>query len=98
MFAGTKGDNIRDASAKGRLLTGETWHASHAGTIPCGEAWREQHAGQMKLTDAQVLDIYAEREAGATQRSLAQKYGVSEALMSGVIRGYRRSHLAWIRN
>lgn len=90
IFGGTKGDNIRDASAKGRLLTGETWRASHAGTLPKGEKWRERHAGQFKLTANQVFEIRERRANGETGKALAAEFHVSEALISSICSGKRR--------
>jgi transcriptional regulator with XRE-family HTH domain len=51
----------------------------------------ENH-GAWKLSDAQVDEIKARKAAGAVQKHLAQEYGVSEALISLIVRGMLRKH------
>jgi predicted DNA-binding protein (UPF0251 family) len=46
-----------------------------------------QHSPNAKLTNAQAEDIRQEYLAGATQNSLAKKYGVSQVAISLIIRG-----------
>lgn len=48
------------------------------------------HRTKRKLSDDDVLTIRTRAAAGATGRSLAQHYGVSEALVTEIIRGRRR--------
>ena len=43
-----------------------------------------------KLSDATVVLIRERREAGATGRSLAKQYGVSESCITEIIRGHDR--------
>lgn len=73
LFLGTRGDNNRDALAKGRTLNGEN---------------KIQH----KLTDEQVGQIRSRYAAGGiSQSSLASEFGVSQQLVSDLVRGTRRS-------
>lgn len=48
------------------------------------------HRTPRKLTDDDVLTIRARAAGGATGRRLAQQYGVSESLVTEIIRGNRR--------
>ena len=43
-----------------------------------------------KLTDAQVLEMCLAHAAGATQRDLADQYGVTQPTVSKLVRGRRR--------
>lgn len=90
LLPGTKHDNILDASAKGRLLTGETWQKSHGGTLPRAASWRAAHAHQVKLSDGQVRAIRERRKAGETGRALATEFGISESMVSSILSGKRR--------
>ena len=48
---------------------------------------RRGGCGWAKLTPESVRDIHSEYESGATQTALAMKHGVSQALVSKVLRG-----------
>ena len=64
-----------------------------------GDAVRaDRHArgetnGRSKLTDGTVLVIRQRAAAGATGRSLASEYGVSEGLVTEIVRGRRWRHV-----
>ena len=55
---------------------------------------RHKHGerGAIKLTEADVVTIREAVTAGRTSRSVAQEYGLSEALLSGIVRGNRWAH------
>jgi hypothetical protein len=95
LFAGSKGDNIRDAKAKGRTVTNEAWHAAHNGTMLRDHVWRAAH--DAKLTDEQVFEIYKRRDAGEQNQRIANDLRVSEALVSNVNSGRSYPHLHWLR-
>lgn len=42
------------------------------------------------LTDAQVRELRELRAAGANQYDLAERFGISQALVSNLVRGLRR--------
>ena len=72
LFEGTKGDNNRDAGAKGRH------RLVHAGTLN----------GRSKLDEAAALAIRERYAAGGIrQKDLAAAYGVSKAAVWYIIRG-----------
>lgn len=78
LWAGTAKENAQDMVRKGRQ--------SRQGA-PGGEC----HPFH-KLTDAQVREVLALLAAGErTQRSIADEYGVSQALISAYHRGIRRA-------
>lgn len=121
LFEGTKADNSRDMTAKGRsgshqhpgrLARGER-HGSrtrpdrlprgdrngsrkHPESVPRGDAhYSRQHPervvrgekqGQSKLTEADVREIRSLRVDGELLRTLAERFGVTEALVSAVAR------------
>lgn len=45
-----------------------------------------------KLTDQQIVEIRTAYAHGAKQVDLAQQYGVTQGLISGIIRGRRWRH------
>ena len=47
-------------------------------------------APRLKLTDEQVVELRLSAAAGAEGRRLAERYGVSAALVSGIVAGRRR--------
>ena len=73
LFLGTQADNMRDASAKGRMA----WSLPRA--LPTGE---DHHMA--KLTSSDVAHIRASRETGV---SLAKRYGISGNGISRIRRG-----------
>lgn len=75
LFGGTRADNNRDKSRKGRASAPRPNHSG------------ERH-NQAKLSNAQVSDIRCAYAAGgATQRALARKYGVSQRTINKAVRG-----------
>lgn len=87
---GTHADNLADAAAKGRMSSG----ARHREKIIAGQ----RRTGQIgeenpraKLSNQQVAEIKQRRAAGETCISLAHEYGVSNQLISAIVRGLRRS-------
>lgn len=80
LFLGTRGDNNRDMTAKGRHGYG-------------GVPGEKNH--KAKLTDAQVEVIRAQYAPGRVrQQDLADELGVSRALIGHIIRGRNRKRHA----
>lgn len=71
LFLGTQTDNMSDASRKGRIK------------IPGLKG--EKHPGA-KLSDSEVSAIRREYASGARQTALADKYGVTQAMVSLIVR------------
>lgn len=76
LFLGTHGDNMADASTKGR-----------AG--PKRFVFGERHHNS-KPTDTEVENIRA-AYPGESQESIARRYGVSQSTISSIVRGKTRS-------
>lgn len=87
LFAGTNDDNMRDRDEKGRGAAGEN-HYTHTrpSRIPRGTK-----RARAKLTEAvipHIRKLYAERSLnGMSQQSIAALYGVSQMVISKVVRG-----------
>jgi hypothetical protein len=80
LFLGTNADNMADMVTKGRASKNQTRTYASGGT---------HH--NAKLTDAQVMELRGRYDAGGTsQAALAAEYGVSQALVSQIIRGIHR--------
>lgn len=77
LFLGTNQDNVNDMVAKGRNR--------------CGDVRGEDHP-LSKLTEANVLEI-RERSGSESQTKLAREYGVSQSLISVVIRREAWTHI-----
>lgn len=88
LWLGTQGDNVRDAAAKGRLLTGAAWRAVER-HLPTGRAHPRPRA---RLTEADVRAIRSEA-ATSTQRALAQRYGVGPSVISRIV---NRKAWGWV--
>lgn len=56
---------------------------------------RHKHGevGAIKLTDEVVFEIRQEVAAGATNREVAARRGLSESMVSGIVRGTRWAHV-----
>ena len=79
LFLGTAQANLDDAVAKGRMATG---------------LQNPMHAhGLTTLTEAQVREIHALCSGGAPQQAVADPYGVTQTLVSHILRGERWGHL-----
>lgn len=90
LFLGTPKDNTQDASRKGRLATGER---SGSKTHP-ESVRRGLDINTNKLTEAQVLEIRARYvPKRVSQQSLANEYGVSQPVISSIIRREIWMHL-----
>ncbi len=83
LFEGTQADNMRDMSRKGR--------ACYSG--PGLNVARGSHSGHARLTEKQVVEMRRLYARGALQRELAQKYGVSQSVISEALRGLTWSHV-----
>ena len=96
LLLGTQADNIRDAVARGRMAGGER-HGSvthpervargarHGWALHPERCLRGEDHGQAKLTWDDVRNIRTEYGGGALQRDLAQKFGVSQGLVSLIV-------------
>jgi len=78
---GTQGDNIRDASAKRRLLFGD---ANPSRRFPERVA-RGQAIGTSKLTPANIRAIRRRSERGDTQAAIARDYGLAISTVQRII-------------
>lgn len=77
ILTGTHADNVRDRVERGRSAR------------ITGDANRAS-----KITEAQAQDLIARyRAGGVRQRDLAAEYGISQAAVSMIVNGERRSHL-----
>ncbi len=99
LWVGTHSDNMRDMVAKGRnyrlrndqhreRLSAGVRRAVESGRLPIR---RGEQSRQAKLTEAAVLAIHGSSDY---QTVLAQRYGVSQSLISHVLLGKSWPHLA----
>lgn len=79
LFIGTQQDNVADRDAKGR-------------TSRVSRSQGELH-GLSRLSEGAVRSIRAEYAAGALQRQIAVKYGISQPHVSEIVRGIKWRHL-----
>lgn len=80
LFVGTQADNMNDMWSKGR------------GKPAPGGAFHGTANAAAKLTTEQVIQLRLEISAkNTTQRALAAKYGISEAQVSQIKHGKKRS-------
>jgi hypothetical protein len=84
LFLGTHQDNMADAFAKGRM-------------VPPPHPSGESHY-YAKISDADVLRLVADRAAGASVKSLAEKYRLTEAHVYSLLQGRRKVVAANCRN
>ena len=75
-FLGTQADNLQDMRQKGR------------GSRPPHPKGEQHH--EARLTDKQVVEIRAAAEGGERQRSIAARFGCSQATVSTIVRGVFR--------
>lgn len=91
LFVGTQAVNSADMVAKGRQAKGDRHGArTHPERVPRGE----HNKGGGKLTATQVREIrraYAAREAN--QVTLAARFGVTQGLVSAIVRGAVWQHV-----
>lgn len=83
LFVGTYSENMNDAKAKGRLGQQRYPDKYKSGTPP---VMKGEENPSSKLTKDQVLEIREKYSVGAKQIPLAQEYGVTQALVSLIIR------------
>lgn len=90
LFAGTKGDNNKDASEKGRSASGDrNGSRTHPEKVPIGES-----SGSSKITENQVIEmrkIYATTKI--KMRELASNFGISEGCAEKAVRGDTWQHV-----
>lgn len=82
LFLGTRGDNMRDAAAKGRLVQ------QHS---PERRAKGEQH-GRAKLCANDVREIRSCHQAGAAPAALAKRFNVTRQNIRSIVRGKSWAH------
>jgi hypothetical protein len=106
LFLGDDKLNVDDRESKGRTARGDR-HASRTKpeTLARGDqngarlhperlARGEQH-GVAKLTEMAVREIRHAVRNGASQRSLAKKYGVDKRSIGRIVRGVTWAHVDW---
>lgn len=86
LFLGTVRDNALDMVMKGRESNGSLINQA---TRPRGE----RH-GNAKLKEHQVREIRSLAEHGATQRSIAERAGITQSVVSRVVRREIWRHVA----
>ena len=88
LFLGTNADNIRDASKKGRLVSGDrAWQRRNPERVIRGE----HHRGA-KLTDQQVSQIRSHTSGRHGWKTmLARKYHVGVSTISRILKGEQRA-------
>lgn len=104
---GTNRDNARDASARGRLAFGDrNWTRQHPERLRRGKFSTEENARRTltrprgsnhknsKLTESAIIAIRDAVREGATQRSVALKFGVSTATICLVVSGKHWKHVS----
>jgi hypothetical protein len=79
LFVGTAQDNTNDMIAKGRMIRG---------VQPQGS----RHSGS-KLTEKDIPQIRRLRAQGNSQQSIANKFRVSQAVISSILRGKKWTHV-----
>lgn len=78
LVEGSQAENIADMIERQRGLVGD-------------KHWTRKHQDRLRLTDEQVREIVRRYQAGGiTQKALCIEYGVSTALICGILKGKRR--------
>ncbi len=91
IFIGTRSDNMRDCSSKGRLRF-ENGLKKAKGKRKIWHRGQANHAA--KLTDADVSLIKSISPAYGRGAKIARHFGVSLTVVSGIWKGSRWSHVA----
>lgn len=76
-------DNLRWATSKENQFD-KVRHGTHH---------RGERNPSAKLTNTQAIEIFSMRNSNATQSAIAEKYGVSQSLVSGIFTGKVRGHI-----
>jgi hypothetical protein len=101
---GTQGENVRDAAAKGRLLTGD---ANPSRRMPHRLARGDANGARLhpetrlrgsanpiaKLSEADIPTIRERRTAGETLSAIAKDFGVSGQTIWRIAKGERWQHI-----
>lgn len=83
LFLGTQADNVSDMHAKGRGAKGDrSGLRRHPESV-----LRGTHNPQAKLTEEAVAAIKSAPRSRGSQHTLAVRYGVSDATISGILAG-----------
>ena len=101
---GTQGDNIRDAAAKSRLLTGDANGARrHPERLARGDAngsrkhpesrKRGSEQKNARVSEADIPAIRSRRKAGETLSAIAKTYGVSLQTIWRISKGESWKHI-----
>ena len=104
LYLGTKGDNARDAAAKGRTLKGDRCHfVKHPEARPRGEGhWskkfpekitRGSKHGMASLNEWSVCGIMARYLKGVPSNQIAHEFGVTPTHISRIINRKSWEHL-----
>ena len=78
LFLGSRQDNMRDCSSKGRVV------------VPATQGERN---GSARLTEAQAIEILTRHANGERGSRLASEFGVTHAAVSALIHGHTWGHL-----
>lgn len=89
LIVGTARDNTADMLSRGRSITGDAHWTRRA-----PERMRGTRNAAAKLTDDQVRDIRQQYAGGARQVDLASQFGVSQTLISQIVRRAVWKHIA----
>lgn len=88
-FLGSHKKNTQDAVRKGRMASG-----NRNGSITCPENLiRGEALPQSKITNLGVLDIRKRYLEGETQKSIAERIGVSQQQVSNIINKNQWTHV-----
>ncbi len=90
LFVGTDADNVADRDAKGRTARGDR---SGARTVPSARPRGDAHA-MSKLTGPSVALLKQRLRDGATQREVADEFGVASPTISHIVAGRTWRHVA----
>ena len=84
LIVGTHADNVRDMDERGRRVSAPV---------------RGEEHHKAKLTESDVREIFRMRaETKATQQAIADTFGVSQFMISSILRGEAWSHLELAAN
>lgn len=87
--AGTQAENRKDCGEKGRDPVGDR---NGARLHPASRSRGSAHS-RARFTEAGVLEMRRLRAGGATQQSIADRFGTSQAVVSGILAGKTWRHV-----